>query len=145
MTPRALTVCAFVLASAGAVRAQEVLPPAPLVFFDIAGPNLPAQRTFYERVLGWKPGPVVGQASNVTVPAPAPVLGGTLRADAADAVLYFGVSDVTAALARVEANGGRIHAPRFAVPGVVILGLFRDPAGNLLGFVETKDGKAIVP
>ena len=31
---------------------------------------------------------------------------------------------------------GPDDAPRFEVPGVVILGLFRDPAGNPMGLVE---------
>ena len=34
-----------------------------------------------------------------------------------------------------------IHAPRYAVPGVVVLGLFYDPAGNRVGLVEMKNGK----
>jgi hypothetical protein len=32
-----------------------------------------------------------------------------------------------------------------AVPGVVILALFTDPAGNRMGLVELADGKPIVP
>ena len=35
--------------------------------------------------------------------------------------------------------------PRFAVKGVVVLGLFKDPAGNTMGLVETKDGKPVIP
>jgi hypothetical protein len=38
-----------------------------------------------------------------------------------------------------------VVAPRFAAPGVVILGLFTDPAGNRMGLVEIADGRAVIP
>jgi predicted enzyme related to lactoylglutathione lyase len=46
------------------------------------------------------------------------------------------VPDVSATLDKVKAAGGSIDAPRFEVPGVVVLGLFKDPAGNAMGLVE---------
>jgi predicted enzyme related to lactoylglutathione lyase len=105
--------------------------PAPIVFFDIAGPDLKAQAGFYSEVFGWQ----IGPDSRFTVSAAAS-LPGALRQDPAEKVIYLGVADVTAALAQVEAHGGKIVQPRFVVPGVVILGLFADPAGNRLGLVE---------
>ena len=38
-----------------------------------------------------------------------------------------------------------IDRPRFEVPGDVILGLFKDPAGNRVGLVEMENGKAKMP
>lgn len=113
---------------------------APIVFFDIAGPDPAAQAAFYAGVFGWSVG--AGGQLSVSTTGPLP---GTLRTDPADKVLYFGVEDVTATLESVIAHGGTVEAPRFAVPGVVILGLFKDPAGNRLGLVEIKDGAPIVP
>jgi len=55
------------------------------------------------------------------------------------------VDDVNAMLAEIESNGGSIDVPRFEVPGVVVLGLFKDPAGNPMGLVEMQDGKPKVP
>jgi len=104
---------------------------APIVFFDIAGPDLAAQRDFYAKVFDWMPTP----DGRVTAPVTAP-LPGAFRADPAETMLYLGVPDVTAALAKVVQHGGAIEAPRFEVPGVVVLGLFRDPAGNRMGLVE---------
>ena len=104
---------------------------APIVFFDIAGPDLAAQRDFYAQVFGWSPTP----DGRVTVPA-ATALMGALRADPAEKMLYLGVADVTASLAKIVQQGGAIEAPRFEVSGVVVLGLFRDPAGNRMGLVE---------
>ncbi len=114
--------------------------PAPIVFFDIAGPDMARQAAFYRTVFDWD----VGADGRFTAPAAAP-LAGTLRADPAEKVIYIGVDDVTATLARIVANGGQIVAPRFEVKGVVVLGLFTDPAGNRLGLVEMADGKPKVP
>ena len=127
--------------------------PAPIVFFDLAGPDMAGLADFYEAVFGWS------IARNTPFPgadaiAPLPVLSplpGTLRAsDAADdpqfrKVIYLGMDDVAAALEAVAAHGGTVVAPRFEVPGVVVLGLFKDPAGNVVGLVELEGGKPKVP
>jgi predicted enzyme related to lactoylglutathione lyase len=118
------------------------------VFFDIAGPADSHQGDFYAKLFGWKTGaggvlsvPVIGPQ-----PASGPHLDGTLRVDPAGKLIYIGVPDVTAKLADVAANGGKIIAPRFEVKGVAVIGLFTDPAGNGMGLVElTDDGKVKVP
>ncbi len=111
--------------------------PAPIVFFDIAGPDQDKQRAFYSGVFGWSVDPS-GAIKNAG-------LDGTLRKDPADKIIYLGVTDVTAALNQVVAQGGTVIMPRFEVKGVVVIGLFKDPAGNSMGLVEMKDGKPIVP
>lgn len=110
---------------------------APIVFFDIAGPDAAKLADFYSQVMGWSidAGGVIQGAG----------LGGALRQDPAAKVIYIGVPDVTAALAQVEASGGKTVMPRFEVKGVVVLGLFADPAGNAMGFVEIQDGKTKIP
>jgi predicted enzyme related to lactoylglutathione lyase len=113
---------------------------APIVFFDIAGPNLDQQRAFYAAVFGWN----IGAAGQVSVSVQSP-LPSSLRSDPADKVIYLGVDDVTATLAAVVANGGVLDTPRFEVPGVVVLGLFRDPAGNRMGLVELDGAKPKIP
>ena len=133
--------CALALAGPhSATAAQGGAMPAPIVFFDIAGPDLGRQTAFYKAVFGWEVAPDGRFTASAASPLP-----GTLRADPADKVIYLGVDDVTAALARIEANGGKTVAPRFGVKGVVVLGLFTDPAGNRMGLVELKDGKPKVP
>jgi uncharacterized protein len=114
--------------------------PAPAVFFDIAGPDLGQQITFYGNVFGWDI--AADGRFAVAVASPLPAL---LRQDPAEKVIYLGVDDVAATLARIEANGGAIVAPRFEVPGVVVLGLFTDPAGNRMGLVEMEGGTAKIP
>jgi hypothetical protein len=115
--------------------------PAPIVFFDIAGPDIASQKAFYDTVLGIKTN-AMGQFQAPAVGETIPAL---LRTDPKETVVYFGVDDINATMEKVVANGGRIHAPRYVVSGVVILGLFYDPAGNRIGLVETKNGKPIVP
>ncbi|WP_300390244.1 VOC family protein [Henriciella sp.] len=108
---------------------------APIVFFDIAAPDSDALRGFYKSVFDW---PTEGE--NFTVPVTAPIEG-TIRPDPAEKMLYVGVPDLTKALEDIVAAGGTIDVPRFEVPGMVILGLFKDPAGNRMGLVEM-DGDA---
>jgi predicted enzyme related to lactoylglutathione lyase len=114
---------------------------APIVFFDIAGPDLEKQRAFFRDVFEWESAPT----GHVSAPVQAGQLGGFLRTDPADVLLYFGVPDVTASLAKVAAAGGTVAVPRFEVKGVVVLGLFNDPAGNRLGLVEMDGDKPRIP
>jgi predicted enzyme related to lactoylglutathione lyase len=113
---------------------------APVVFFDIAGPDARTQADFYFEVFDWK----IGTDGRFNVPTSGN-LQGALRQDPAEKVLYLGVADVTACLAKVEAQGGIVIQPRFEVPGVVILGLFADPAGNRIGLVEMDGAEVKAP
>jgi uncharacterized protein len=116
-------------------------PPAPIVFFDIAGPESANLASFYSKLFGW----TAGANGNLSIPV-VPPLTGTLRpGDPTEKRLYIGVEDVAAKLTEIAANGGTIDAPRFEVPGVVVLGLFKDPAGNPMALVEMENGKAKVP
>lgn len=112
----------------------------PIVFFDIAGPDDEALRDFYRKVFNWD----ISEQSKVHVTADSP-LEGAIRRDPAEMRLYLGVEDVAAVLKAVAQNGGSIDAERFEVPGLVVLGLFRDPAGNPMGLVEMRDGAPKIP
>src|SRR5271156_2747855 len=111
-------------------------PGAPIVFFDIAAPDLRAQATFYKAVFGWQ----ADATGGLTVPVASP-LPGNLRVEApsqgpvAERVIYVGVPDINSTLATVTANGGSVVFGRTIAPGVVILALFKDPAGNRMGLV----------
>lgn len=112
----------------------------PIVFFDIAGPDHVALRKFYSAIFGWQ----IGEDGRFSTTVISP-LGAVIRQDPAEMRIYLGVPDVTAALEQVEAHGGTIQEPRFEVPGVVILGLFCDPADNPLGLVEMDGSDVKVP
>jgi uncharacterized protein len=129
-----------------APMAMAIAAPAPIVFFDIAGTDLASQAAFYKAVFDWD----VDSNGSLTVPAATP-LPGLLRIEpgdhgpVAERVIYVGVPDIAAALATITAHGGSIVVPRTEVPGVVILALFKDPAGNRMGLVEMLGDKAKVP
>jgi predicted enzyme related to lactoylglutathione lyase len=119
--------------------------PAPIVFVDIVGTELPKQAQFYREVFGWQ----IGAGGDFSAPVAAPMRG-TLRVEdpkenPIERVIYLGVPDINAALAAVAAHGGKTVLPRLEVPGVAILALFTDPAGNRMGLVEMDGDKAKVP
>ena len=120
--------------------------PAPIVFFDIAAPELANQAQFYKDIFGWQ----VGPDGRISVPAASP-LPGLLRVEPpsqgplTERVIYLGVPDINATLARITARGGAVVLPRTEVPGVVVLALFTDPAGNRMGLVEMDGGKPKIP
>ena len=135
-----VSACFASLLLAHSIAQAQAPQPAPIVFFDIAGPESANLATFYAKLFGWK----AGSDGNLSIPV-VPPLGGTLRPNPTEKRLYIGVEDVATKLAEVAASGGIIDAPRFEVPGVVVLGLFKDSAGNPMGLVEMENGKAKVP
>ena len=74
--------------------------PAPIVFIDIVGPELPKQAQFYREVFGWE----IGPGGTFSVPATTPMQG-VLRVEdpkenpTAERVIYLGVPDINATLA----------------------------------------------
>lgn len=112
----------------------------PIVFFDIAGTDDEALKKFYTSVFGW----AIDENGQFSVPVTTPIQG-SIRKDPEEKRIYVGVSDVTACLALIEQSGGSIDVPRFEVSDVVVLGLFRDPAGNPMGLVEMDGDSPRIP
>ena len=112
----------------------------PIVFFDIAGPDDEALKTFYSSVFDWQ----FDASGQFRVPTNAP-MDAAIRRDPREKRLYVGVPDITVCLEQVEQFGGTVDVPRFEVSGVVVLGLFRDPAGNPMGLVEMDGDRPRVP
>ena len=102
--------------------------PAPIVFFDVAGPDAAQLGQFYAANFGW----AIEGVNGITTPG----LKGALREDPPETLLYLGVPDIDETLAAITASGGAVVLPRMVVPGVVTLALFTDPAGNRMGLVE---------
>ena len=111
----------------------------PIVFFDLAGPDSKKLANFYLKVFGWG----LDERGNLSVSVVSP-LPGTIRQDPTEKRIYIGVPDIDSSLALVSEYGGTVDAPRFEIPGVVVLGLFKDPAGNPMGLVEmVGDGRRV--
>jgi predicted enzyme related to lactoylglutathione lyase len=135
---RLILIVLLCLPSATVLAQQSV--PAPIVYFDIASTDGPALQEFYADLFGWTSSPI----GEVSVPVVSPLLG-LIRQDPAEKRIYIGVEDITTKLEEIVERGGVIDAPRFEVPGVVILGLFKDPAGNPMALIEMEDGAPKVP
>jgi len=105
------------------------MPPAPIVFFDIAGPDAAKLRAFYAGNFGWD----IDGAGMIKTPQ----LEGTLRQDPPEKILYIGVPDLDAAMKTVAATGGQVVTPKIAIPTGTFV-LFTDPAGNRMGLFEAK-------
>lgn len=116
---------------------------APVVYFEIAGPDVQELATFYATIFGWqsRPGPFPGYltlGNEVGTPA-----GAGLRQEAEpERVLYVSVPDLQQTLDQVVAAGGKVVIPPTLVPGVVHFALFEDPAGNRMGIVHSGGASA---
>jgi hypothetical protein len=102
---------------------------APIVFFDIAGPDAAKLKDFYAGNFGWK----IDGANGIETP----LLSGALRQDPAEKIIYIGVPDLDAAMKNVAASGGEIVTPKIPIPTGTFF-LFKDPAGNRMGLVQLK-------
>ena len=124
----------FALVAFNAAEAQPMTAatqaPAPIVFFDIAGPDAARLKSFYASNFGWS----IDGANAIKTPK----LEGTLRQDPPETLIYLGVPDIEAALKAINASGGSTVMPRMVIPHVVTFALFKDPAGNRMGLVELK-------
>jgi uncharacterized protein len=132
-------VCALLFPTVGS--AQGAGPTgAPVVFFSIFGPQGEQLQQFYAGLFEWKIAPNGDVTTAVTSP-----LAASIGKGQAETIVYIGVDDINATLAKVKERGGTIRYPRFEVPSRVVLAVFKDPAGNSVGLVEMENGKAKIP
>lgn len=118
----------------------------PIVHVDIIGPDPEVLRSFYRELFGWSAAPGAPVAPEVSDPGsysfiepgagagavPAGIGGGP--SFSALAMFYVGVGDVESALAEAVSLGGeRLIGPVLNREGGVVVGHFRDPAGNVVG------------
>jgi uncharacterized protein len=115
---------------------------APVVHFEIMGRDADALRSYYSELFGWSFDTsnsmgygVVSREENLS-PEGLGIGGGIGAAPEGyegHVTFYVGVSDVEAALARAESLGGsRMMGPE-TVMGQMVLGMFRDPEGHVIG------------
>src|SRR5262245_3644593 len=101
---------------------------APVVFFSIFGPEGEKLQQFYTGLFEWTIAPGGDMVAAVSSPLPANISKGET-----ETIVYVGVDDITATLAKVKERGGTIRFPRLEVSGRVVLAVFKDPAGNSVG------------
>lgn len=113
----------------------------PIVHIEIPAPDVAKSAAFYRQAFGWRVDEEEGgHYATFHPPEGSGSVGGGLDPSRAPfageggIALYVRCDDIPAMLARVEAAGGIVVKPKTAVGGEYgFYGLFRDPAGNVLG------------
>jgi uncharacterized protein len=117
----------------------------PVVHFEIIGKAPTALRSYYGELFGWEF--QTGDATTETVseagnygfvhasPTDGGINGGVGGGEGfqAHVVFYVSVPDVEAALRQAEKLGGTRQMGPEGTPGVLMVGQFTDPEGNLIG------------
>ncbi len=102
-------------------------------------------KAFYAAILGWtyEPSPESDGPSSVIAFSDDEPVGGIMtmppnvQTDLQSFWLtYVEVDDVDAALAAVEANGGRVLRPAMDIPNEGRIGMIQDPTGAIIGVVK---------
>lgn len=131
----------ILLLCSGVVLPQAPPVGEPVMFFTIFGAEAEPLRRFYSELFSWK----LDTGGQFDVSAKTPLSGQIGKSVAPEVVIYVGVADIKATLTKALELGGTVRYPRFEVPGVAVLGVLKDPAGNSIGLVEMEGGKAKVP
>lgn len=119
----------------------------PIVHFEVnAGMGgKTALQKFYRDSFGWQI-QASGPMEYGLLPAPEDGRGIGGAVDESDrgpeVLIYIEVEDIEAALAQAVGNGAALVQDVTVIPGMVTMALFRDPAGNLMGIIDsaTPDG-----
>ena len=118
---------------------------APVVHWEIGGPDLEALEVFYRKLFGWDP---FGFDADYRVVEPAHggetgtetgMGGGLMRCREGMppyVTIYVSVDDLQATLDEVERLGGKAVVPPTPIPNVGAFAMFSDPAGNVLGLLR---------
>ncbi len=113
---------------------------APVVWFEVAGRDLPTLKAFYEKLLGWKV-----DAANpmnygmVDTGAEGGIPGGVFAVDEADTeyvTFYADVPDVAASLKKAEKLGGKVVVDAHQIDGGMTIALLSDPEGHPVGLIQ---------
>jgi uncharacterized protein len=117
----------------------------PVVHFEILGKDGDALQTYYSQLFGWEidannPMKYGTVAREGNTNADGVGIGGGVAAGPEGhdgrVTIYVEVPDVEAAMQQAESLGGtRMMGPEEVMPGLVI-GLFADPEGHVLGMVK---------
>jgi predicted enzyme related to lactoylglutathione lyase len=121
----------------------------PVLHFEVIGSDGEALRKYYSDMFGWSfqvpPGPMdyglVDREGN-TDPSGVGIGGGVGSAPGSSGhvTFYVGVPNVEASLAQAESLGGKRVSGPDEVPGAgVVLGMFTDPEGHLIGLVQSDE------
>lgn len=109
---------------------------AKIVWFEIPAAQTERARHFYKQLFGWEYETFEGQDYHMSYQA-----GGAISAyeQPGNPIVYFGVEDIDAAIARVEELGGT-GGERAEIPGVGYHAQCQDSEGNRIGLYQDLAG-----
>jgi predicted enzyme related to lactoylglutathione lyase len=108
-----------------------------VVHWEIQARDAAAQQRFYGDLFGWAVDAANPMGYGMVKAAGGPSIGGGIGGtmDGPRATFYVWVPSIEAALEKAAALGGQAVMPRTDL-GMVVMGQFRDPEGNVIGLVE---------
>ena len=112
----------------------------PIVHWELMGPDGDAQKAFYGGLFDWEMSSAEGFDGYHLVSTGEGSIGGAVGKGSEEmpsfVTVYIQVASIDDTMLEIEAAGGSVVTPRTEIPGVVVFGLFTDPAGNVVGLVE---------
>ena len=112
-----------------------------IVHWELMGADGAALSDFYAGLFDWKLQGVEGFDGYNLVDGEYSGLGGAVGQGSEQMpnylTIYVEVDDIDDYLAKVAASGGATVVPRTVIPGMVPFAQFSDPAGNVVGLVES--------
>lgn len=112
-----------------------------IVHWELMGPDGQTQKDFYGEIFDWKFGTMGGFDGYHMTEGDDMVVNGAVGQGSEEMpayqCIYVSVDDIESKLQEIEAAGGNTVLPRTELPDVVTFAMFRDPAGNLVGLVES--------
>lgn len=115
------------------------------IWADLMTSDMPASHAFYSGLFGWEPEPAnpdFGGYTNLQLKGERIAGSMTLGGDHPSLDLwsiYLRVEDCAAAVAKVEAAGGRVDSPAMPVGDEGIMAIVADPSGAVIGMWEPKE------
>jgi predicted enzyme related to lactoylglutathione lyase len=126
-------------AAARKAAPKKPKPKHPIVHWEIQSKNPAQLQSFYANAFGWaidannpmNYGMVTSGGGEGSINGG---IGGT-QGPVSKVIVYAAVPSIDATLGRIQQHGGRTVMPREDI-GPVIMALYEDPEGNLMGLIE---------
>ncbi|MGD0294078.1 MAG: VOC family protein [Terracidiphilus sp.] len=122
------------------IREEAAPVPHPVVHFEILGRDQKLLEKFYKGVFNWEITPVTKDYSLVKTGSGIGGGIGAIQAAREHVAFYVAVTDIAAALALIESEGGKTAFGPHPIPGGGLIAGFTDPEGHLIGLVQPPPG-----